>query len=65
MAANRVPLPPFPRWCGMHITLSPPRQHGTHLATVIHVPPVTLRARLWWAWRLITHREVPDAATDR
>jgi hypothetical protein len=66
MAAGRVPIPPWPRWCGMTATFGPPRGDGAgHLSVVITVPPLTRRARLWAAWRLLTAREAPDAPADR
>jgi hypothetical protein len=57
-----VPLPPFPRWTGMRVTLGQPSHDGHTLTATVHVPSITCRARLWVAWRMLTRRGVPDAA---
>jgi hypothetical protein len=63
----RTPLPPFPRWTGMHLNLGPHRisLDGAAVVVNVSVSPVTYRARVWFAWRALTSRGVPDAAADR
>lgn len=62
---RRVPLPPFPQWTGMYATISAPRQQGLTVTADLHIPSITLRARLWIAWRTLTRRGVPDAAAQQ
>lgn len=57
-----VPIPPFPRWTGMRVTLGQPHQRGRTLTVRLHVPSITRRARLWIAWRTLTRQGMPDAA---
>lgn len=60
-----APLPPFPRWTGMHLNLGAHRLKGTEMVLNVSVSPITYRARLWFAWRVVTRRGVPDAAAQQ
>lgn len=59
---KRMPVPGFPRWTGLHVRLGPPDFDGLRMFVNASVSPITYRARIWWAWRALTRRGVPDAA---
>lgn len=60
-----APLPPFPRWTGMHLNLGPHRLKGTEMVVSVSVSPITYRARAWYAWCALTRQGVPDAAAHQ